>query len=156
MASSTGKTIALVLLVLFILFAAIRMTPLFFAPFGWVRGVKHIFQLPHIDVMDVGPHFFRVVPISLFYIILTIIWIAVTIWVYRDAENRGMNGILWALLVLIAIPIGLLIYLIVRTDTGSSAQQETRAGPSSPKDPTEPIPRESPTFRTSMPHAESL
>ena len=39
------------------------------------------------------------------------------VWVYRDAERKGMNGILWALLVFIGNLIGLLIYLIVRTDT---------------------------------------
>ncbi|MBN1274389.1 MAG: zinc ribbon domain-containing protein [Candidatus Aminicenantes bacterium] len=130
MASSTGKTIALVLLVLFILFAAIRMTPLFFAPFGWVRGIKDAFQFPHIETVDFGPRFFRIVPLSVMSFILLLVWIGVIIWVYRDAERRGMNGILWALLVLIGNLIGLLIYLILRSDTGPAAQQGTRAGPS--------------------------
>jgi RNA polymerase subunit RPABC4/transcription elongation factor Spt4 len=41
----------------------------------------------------------------------------VLIWVYRDAEKRGMSGILWLLLVLIGNVIGLLIYAIVRSET---------------------------------------
>lgn len=46
-----------------------------------------------------------------------ILWGAVLIWVYRDAEMRGMSGILWLLLVLIGNVIGLLIYAIVRSET---------------------------------------
>ena len=47
---------------------------------------------------------------------LLIIWIFVIVWVYRDAASRGMHGILWGLLVFIGNIIGLLIYLIVRSD----------------------------------------
>jgi RNA polymerase subunit RPABC4/transcription elongation factor Spt4 len=46
-----------------------------------------------------------------------VLWGAVLIWVYRDAEKRGMSGILWLLLVLIGNVIGLLIYAIVRSET---------------------------------------
>lgn len=39
------------------------------------------------------------------------------IWVYRDAKNKGMNGILWtAVVILVPSCIGLIIYLIVRMD----------------------------------------
>ena len=46
-----------------------------------------------------------------------IILILIAVWVYRDAESRGMSGILW-LLIVIFVPyfIGLIIYLIVRRD----------------------------------------
>jgi len=46
-----------------------------------------------------------------------IIAILIAIWVYRDAESRGMSGILW-LLVVIFVPyfIGLIVYLVVRRD----------------------------------------
>jgi len=50
-------------------------------------------------------------------VLLTIGWFAVSIWVYRDAEKRKMNGLAWGLLVFIGSFIGLLIYLIVRSDT---------------------------------------
>ncbi|TLZ51636.1 MAG: zinc ribbon domain-containing protein [Methanobacteriota archaeon] len=38
------------------------------------------------------------------------------IWVYRDAESRGMNGVLWLLVVLVAGLIGIIIYFVVRHD----------------------------------------
>ncbi|MEM4728253.1 MAG: PLDc N-terminal domain-containing protein [Thermoplasmata archaeon] len=38
----------------------------------------------------------------------------VVVWVYRDAESRGMSGVLWLIVVLIAGIIGLIVYLIVR------------------------------------------
>jgi putative membrane protein len=49
-------------------------------------------------------------------IIWFIIGILLCIWVYRDAEDRGMQGVLWLIVVLIAGIIGLIIYLIVRKD----------------------------------------
>lgn len=54
------------------------------------------------------------------------------IWVYRDAVNRGMNGILWTLVViLVPTYIGLIIYLIVRMDakkvTCSNCMQKVNA-----------------------------
>ena len=39
------------------------------------------------------------------------------VWTYRDAQNKGMNGILWtAIVFLVPSCIGLIIYLIVRMD----------------------------------------
>lgn len=53
--------------------------------------------------------------------LIAIAWIALTIllcvWVYRDAQRKGMNGILWtALVLLVPSYIGLIIYLVVRSD----------------------------------------
>lgn len=43
------------------------------------------------------------------------VWIAICVWVYRDATRRGAeNAVLWLLLVIITGLIGLIIYLIVR------------------------------------------
>lgn len=54
-----------------------------------------------------------------------VISILLCIWVYRDAESRGMNGALWLIIVLIAGIIGLIVYLVVRKEkppsTGPSA-----------------------------------
>lgn len=47
-------------------------------------------------------------------IVLFIIGILLCVWVYRDAESRGMNSVLWLIVVLITGIIGLIIYLIVR------------------------------------------
>ena len=49
------------------------------------------------------------------------VWVIV--WVYRDAEKRRMNGLLWALLVLIGNLIGVIIYLLVRNGTGENAEK---------------------------------
>ena len=45
-----------------------------------------------------------------------IIFLLVAIWVYRDAESRGMSGVLWLIIVLFFSLIGLIIYLVVRHD----------------------------------------
>jgi len=116
-ATATIKTIGLFVLILIILLFVWRLTPLLLAPFGFITGISH-FQLPDLSEICIGPRFFyKYTPSSLFAFTLLILWIFVIIWVYRDAERRGMNGILWALLVFIGNLIGLLIYLIVRTDT---------------------------------------
>ncbi|MEK6988544.1 MAG: zinc ribbon domain-containing protein [Candidatus Thermoplasmatota archaeon] len=45
-----------------------------------------------------------------------IIFLFIAIWVYRDAESRGMGGVLWLLIVLLTGIIGLIIYIVVRSD----------------------------------------
>ncbi|MDH7564344.1 MAG: hypothetical protein QHH24_05640 [Candidatus Bathyarchaeota archaeon] len=59
------------------------------------------------------------------FCLIPLIWfiiaILLCIWVYRDAESRGMNGVLWLIIVLIAGILGLIIYLIVRKDKRSSS-----------------------------------
>jgi len=47
---------------------------------------------------------------------LWVIFLFIAIWVYRDAESRGMSGVLWLLVVLITGLIGLIVYLVVRHD----------------------------------------
>lgn len=52
--------------------------------------------------------------ISIATITLTVL---LGVWTYRDAQNKGLNGILWtAVVVLVPSYIGLIIYLIVRMD----------------------------------------
>jgi hypothetical protein len=59
--------------------------------------------------------------------LLPIVWfiiaILLCIWVYRDAESRGMGGALWLIIVLISGIIGLIIYLVVRKEKKSGATQ---------------------------------
>lgn len=45
-----------------------------------------------------------------------VIFILVAVWVYRDAEKRRMSGGLWLIIVILLGLIGLIIYLIVRSD----------------------------------------
>ena len=122
MATSTGKTVALILLIAIILLVGVRLTPLFMAPFGLIQSISHAFRLPSVDNFYIGPHTFRISLISIVSLLMLVIWAFIIIWVYRDAEQRGMNGLLWALLVLIGNLIGLLIYLILRSDTEPKAK----------------------------------
>jgi len=50
-------------------------------------------------------------------LVMLIIWLFVCFWVYKDANKRGENGVLWALIVLLVLGIiGLIIYfLLVRS-----------------------------------------
>ena len=82
----------------------------------------------------IGPGF----PESLIFMggpLLGLLWILVIVWVYRDAEERGMNGALWALLVLVGNIIGLIIYLIVRNEaiTGGMMSSATVTCPNCKK-----------------------
>jgi uncharacterized membrane protein YoaK (UPF0700 family) len=43
-----------------------------------------------------------------------LVGILILLWVYRDAESRGMNGVLWAIIVFFLNIFGLILYLIVR------------------------------------------
>jgi hypothetical protein len=120
MATSTGKTIGLVLLIVFILLILLlEATPLFLMPLHmlpvFVRsfiGMGPILPFQHMGSSE------RLIFSGglMITLLLLILWIVVIIWVYRDAERRGMNGVLWALLVFVGNLVGLLIYLIVRTD----------------------------------------
>lgn len=121
MATSTGKTIGIILLIAIAGLLVLRMTPFMLAPFGIISNV---FDRVETSVSS-GFHgwsrgFFGLPFIPLFSFLLLILWIVVIAWVYRDAEKRGMNGVLWALLVFIGNIIGLLIYLIVRSDNRSA------------------------------------
>lgn len=49
-------------------------------------------------------------------VIIIVIDILLCIWVYKDANKRGMNGVLWLIVVLVAGIIGLIIYLIIRRE----------------------------------------
>lgn len=53
----------------------------------------------------------------MFYGLIFVVIIAVAIWVYRDANRRGMNGTLWLIVVLLGSIIGLIVYLVVRNDS---------------------------------------
>ena len=63
---------------------------------------------------DVG--MFAIGAFCMVYVVIFIVWIILAIWVYRDAQERGMSGALWLIIVLITGIIGLIIYLVVRHD----------------------------------------
>ena len=47
---------------------------------------------------------------------LFVLQIVIAVWVYRDAEERGENAVIWLLIVLVGGIIGLIVYLVVRKD----------------------------------------
>lgn len=124
MATSTGKTIGLICLVLIILLFFWRTTPLLLAPLGIFPGAIHMIRSSGEDFISIWPFdIFKNTFNSILPLALLVLGIFVIVWVYRDAERRGMNGVLWALLVFIGNLIGLLVYLIVRSDV---AREEER------------------------------
>jgi len=58
-----------------------------------------------------------------------LIQIGLAVWVGLDAQRRGMNGLLWGLLVFFTFIVGLLVYLIV---TQWGPQSESAASPGAP------------------------
>jgi len=115
MAARSGKMTALAIFILVVLFLAFVLTPLALAPLGVVLGLSRGFHNISINGFDFKP-WFPFVPLWSLSFLFFLIWIVVIVWVYKDAEERKMNGVLWALLVFIGNLIGLIIYLIVRQD----------------------------------------
>jgi RNA polymerase subunit RPABC4/transcription elongation factor Spt4 len=116
--TNNGKSIILV--VIFVVLALLAFRSVFFLmPFGVFPGLaRSVGEMGHsfrgwFD--GFGP--FASIPMIVLPVALIVLWGAVLLWVYRDAEKRGMSGILWLLLVLIGNVIGLLIYAIVRSET---------------------------------------
>ncbi|MGB8960233.1 MAG: zinc ribbon domain-containing protein [Candidatus Aminicenantales bacterium] len=125
--TNNGKTIALVIIVVILALFAFRSV-FFLLPFGVLPGISR-------SVGHLGPsvsswlHGFGATGRLAFFLLpaaLIVLWGAVLFWVYRDAEKRGMSGILWLLLVLIGNAIGLLIYAIVRSET--PVREQAKAG----------------------------
>lgn len=49
-------------------------------------------------------------------LISIIVWVVLAVWVYKDANERGMSGALWALVIIIGGIVGLIVFLIIRRD----------------------------------------
>lgn len=114
MATSTGKIIGIIALAALIVLIGARFSPfMIMAPISMVSKllgqVRSFFM--HGVGLSPGEIAFMVLPL-----LLVILWIWAIVWVYRDAEKRGMSGALWALLVFVGSIIGLIIYLIIRNE----------------------------------------
>jgi len=116
MTSSTGKVLGIILIVFIILLLAWPLKVLFFGSSAAFSGLFHDWPRPFEHFRWEHWPFFGFVGISLFALAFLAIWIAIIVWVYSDAEKRGLSGVLWALIVFILHLLGLLIYLIVRSD----------------------------------------
>jgi hypothetical protein len=133
--SNNGKTIALVVIIVVLALFAFRSV-FFLLPFGVFPGIARSAGEagPSISGFFHGFGPFGRLALFLLPVAFIVLWGAVLIWVYRDAEKRGMSGILWLLLVLIGNVIGLLIYAIVRSETpvkrpAQGGMKEPAAGP---------------------------
>jgi len=128
MTSSTGKIFGIILLVFIILLIAWPVQHLLFSSGAPFSGIFDRWPF-HSSRWD-GDHwpFFGIVGLTIGGLALFALLIAVLVWVYRDAESRGMSGILWALIVFIGHIVGLIIYLIVRSD--HPVRAPSPAGPS--------------------------
>jgi len=96
-------------------------------------------------------------PVCALVCAISLIWLVVGIFVYRDAESRGMSGIAWFLVALLFPLIGIIIYLIVRGDLPQRyAYPPPETAPTPPAPPTEggrggPIGRSYPRCGSSVP-----
>lgn len=106
MATSTEKTVLLIVLLFIIAFFFLQVTPFLLGGLRLFHGQGFAFGFPFAS------RFSSFIPLSFLFFL----WLFVVVWVFRDAERRGMSGILWALLVFVGNLVGLLIYLIVRSD----------------------------------------
>ncbi len=114
-----NNTATWVLIVLAGLLFLLAFRSIFFVlPFGFLPGAAHVFREAGHAVGGAFTFF----PVVLLPLALLALWIFVCVWVYRDAQGRGMNGVLWALLVFIGHVIGLIIYLIVRSERAARPQ----------------------------------
>jgi hypothetical protein len=124
-----GINIGVVILVIVIfLLISSSFNPFFLAPFGLVsrffQSAKNLVSNGFCMMWGSGwGGSFRFFSSLLFFVI----WIAILAWVYRDAEKRRMNGILWTLLVFIGNIIGLIIYLLVRNGGETHDEEKTES-----------------------------
>lgn len=113
--SQSNKTSGILLFVLIIILFVFLVLPFF-------RIALHSLGMPMREGFFFGPLSAFRGPAVIFIplVIITFIWLLISIWVYNDAERNGMSGILWGLLVFFGNLIALIIYLIVRSSTSSS------------------------------------
>jgi hypothetical protein len=127
MSQQSKNAIGLVLLIVVILIALLFLTPAF--RFSCSRVFMHDFL--GMDHSLITPGLFysvagleRLIPL----LIMFVLWGAVSVWVYHDAERRGHSGLLWGLFVFIGSIIGLIIYLILRVSSPESGPPALAAG----------------------------
>lgn len=117
--TTNNNTATWALVILIGILALLAFRSIFFVlPFGFFPGVAEVFR----DAGHSMGGIFRFFPLMFLPLALLALWVFVCVWVYRDAQRRGMNGLLWALLVFIGHVIGLIIFLIVRSESKVRAQ----------------------------------
>lgn len=120
MSQQSRNTFGLVLLVVVILIAFLFLTPAF--RFSCSRVFLEDFLGMHQTLIAPDSYWsgfglVRLMPL----LVMFVLWGAVSVWVYYDAERRGHSGLLWGLFVFIGNIIGLIIYLILRVSSPDPA-----------------------------------
>ena len=142
MNASTGKTLGIILLVLLGLMLLWPLKLLFLAPAGVFNGLFHGTSPFHFDRIHIGAWPW-IGFAGVFGLAMLALGIAILVWVYNDAEKRGLNGLLWAILVFFLHVLGFIIYLVVRSSHPEKAKTAVSpaAGPPPPPPPAQaPIP----------------
>ncbi|NQT25305.1 zinc-ribbon domain-containing protein [candidate division KSB1 bacterium] len=116
---SSGKTVGFVfiLVIMIMMFIAIFSRSGMPMPF-LMKGCEGIGPVFGESMSHWGPRVFTFFPAMIMFAF----WFVMIFWVFRDAERRGMNGLLWALLIFFGHIIALVVYLLVRNDQVNIAQ----------------------------------
>jgi hypothetical protein len=114
MTKRSGTNQAMIVLGLLVVFVAIAM---FLGAFG--ISVHRILWGPFAG----DHHILRIGPVFGLLGLGTLLQIFLAFWVGMDANRRGMNGLLWGLLVLFTFVVGLLVYLIVAQTSGNGTRE---------------------------------
>lgn len=62
-------------------------------------------------------HGFGLPSLVIFFLLGSLILsVVLGVWIYRDAQSRGLSGPMWLIVLFVTNLIGLIIYLIVRND----------------------------------------
>jgi RNA polymerase subunit RPABC4/transcription elongation factor Spt4 len=117
MPKSDGNKTGLIILMVIFVAAFLLINPLF--RFSCSRVFMHDFLGMHPG--DLTPGVFVLGPGHIPLAIMFVLWAAVAVWVYRDAERRNHNGLLWSLFVFIGNIVGLIVYLILRSSSPETA-----------------------------------
>lgn len=128
MATSTAKTMALIALAVILIFMLIGTAPFFVGVIPYFLRTNLMSLMHEEFVLHPGYMASRLI-FYLPFILMLVFSLVIIVWVYRDAEKKGMNGVLWALLVFVGNVVGLLIYLIVRNDEHPRAVAAGRKEP---------------------------
>ena len=67
-------------------------------------------------------------PVYIFVIVWFILWILVSVWVYKDAQKRDKSGVLWMIIVILLGVIGFIIWLLVRGEVPKSGRKCSNCG----------------------------
>lgn len=146
MKSSSAKTLGVVLVVFAVLALVGILRFLIWIPLGVADGVGHGLRSNFLD-----RDWFRYWAwpwaglAGFFGLLVLVFWIWIIVWVYKDARKRGLEGVLWGLLVFFLHWIGLIIYLLVRSGRPviPAAPPAPSAPPDAPKSPVIVVPSQS-------------